>query len=181
MPHSTRVVTRALLLAALLLMALGATAFAGGHHPPDPMVMTSLTVQPDVCEGYAILWMSHDGGESWHPFVQTAIHGDPTNCKPISHAEPYYTQSSLEWEPDVVHGRGPYTADPAAGVAGPWGETQAVSLAERYHASVGALVTTVPVGHHEAETYFAQVTTPARYAQIDFSTGAKPGTYQRHP
>jgi len=56
-----------------------------------------------------------------------------------------------------------------------------VSLAERYRAAVSSLVTTVPVGKHKAETYFAQVTTPSRYSQLDFSTGAMPGTYQREP
>jgi hypothetical protein len=121
MPHSTRILARALLLAALLLMALGATAIAGGDEPPTSIVQTSLTVQPDLCEGYAVVWMSYDEGETWHPFVQSAVHGDPTNCKPINYAEPYFTQSSLEWTPELSHGHGPYPAEPAAGVAGPWG------------------------------------------------------------
>jgi hypothetical protein len=181
MPHSTRILARALLLAALLLMALGATAIAGGDEPPTPIVQTSLTVQPDLCQGYAIVWMSYDEGETWHPFVQSAVHGDPTNCKPINYAEPYFTQSSLEWTPELSHGHGPYPAEPAAGVAGPWGESQQVTLSEVYRASTGALVTTVPVGRHEAESYYAQVTVPSRHAQLDFSFGAKAGTYQRRP
>jgi hypothetical protein len=50
-----------------------------------------------------------------------------------------------------------------------------------YRASTGTLVTTVPVGRHKAESYFAQVTVPSKYAQLDFSFGAMPGKYQREP
>jgi hypothetical protein len=166
------------MLAAVLLALFAGAAAAGGN---PPLVMTSLTVQPDQCEGYAIVWTSTDGGESWHPFVQSSVRGDPTNCPPISHEDPYYSQSSLEWTPGPGHGPGAYPSAPAAGIAGPWGESQQVTLDEDHGASTGSLVTTVPQGHHEAETYYAQTSFPSPYAQMGFSYGARPGKYQKHP
>jgi len=182
MPNGIRMSGRALMLAALLLAVFAGAAFAGDNPPPPkPQVMTSLTVQPDQCQGYAIVWTSTDGGESWHPFVQSSVHGDPTNCPPISHEDPYYSQSSLEWSPEPARGRGAGASEPAAGIAGPWGESQQVTLDQDRGASTGTLVTTVPQRHHRAESYYAQTTFPSPYAHMGFSYGAKPGTYQRNP
>lgn len=180
MPYSLRTSARALMLAAVLLSVFAGVAAAGGKPPPPkPLVMSSLTVQPDQCEGYAIVWISSDGGESWHPFVQSSVHGDPTKCPAISYEDPYYSQSSLEWSPTPIYGRGAYPSEPAAGIAGPWGESQVVTLDQDGGASTGTLVTTVPQPHRKAETYYSQVALPSHYGQMGFSFGAKPGTYQK--
>lgn len=178
MPRTARITLRVLLLTALLLGVFAGAALAG---PPDPLTQLSLTVQEDQCEGYAILWMSYDEGETWHPFVQTAIHGDPTNCPAISYEEPSYTQSSLEWTPEVSNARGPYAKAPSAGVAGPWGETQQVTLDDAHGATTGTLVTTVSPARHKAESYYAQATLPSRFAQVGVIYGTKPGTFQKEP
>lgn len=181
MPQRIRISGRALMLVAVLLMVFTGAAAAGGKPPPPkPLVMTSLSVQPDQCEGYAIVWTSTDDGETWHPFVQTSVQGDPTNCPPISHAEPYYSQSSLEWEPGRIYGSGVYPSAPAAGTAGPWGETQDVMLDQEHGTSTGTLVTTVPQPRHKAESYYAQTSFPSPWATMGFNHGARPGTYQKH-
>jgi hypothetical protein len=165
---------RALALTGLALLALSGAALAApaaGDEPP--LAQASLFVQPDECTGHAALWLSYDGGETWHPFVQSSVNGDQSRCNPGVVREPWTSQSSLEWTPDgASHAAAP--ADWEKPASGRWSEAQQVTLDSRHGgATTAALATTVRLGKHATESYRLEVRWPSPYAQVGFSANTR--------